>query len=169
MNIIDPFKLPSLPLAWNSALPKCPAIYFAISENHQIFYIGSSTNLHSRWLNHNRFQELKNLGDVRVAWLQVLDISVLGLLESQAIRAYKPPLNIRRAKGDGSGCIYWRTVTKKGKDYHEAYYQYEFWSGGDRLVKSTKYIPKKLLPEVQRLNDEKAPVREILTLLGVVS
>jgi hypothetical protein len=29
----------------------------------------------------------------------------------------------RRRKGDGSGCIYWRTVTKKGKDYQEAYYQ----------------------------------------------
>jgi excinuclease UvrABC nuclease subunit len=167
MNIIDPFKLPSLPLAWNSALPKCPAIYFAISENHQIFYIGSSTNLHSRWLNHNRFQELKNLGDVRVAWFQVLDISVLRLLESQAIRAYKPFLNsLKRNRGDGSGCIYFRTVTKKGKDYDEAYYHYEIWEKGDRLIKSTKYIPKKLLPEVQQLNDEKAPVREILKLLG---
>jgi hypothetical protein len=75
----------------------------------------------------------------------------------------------RRRKGDGSGCIYWRTVTKKGKDYHEAYYQYEFWSSGDRLVKSTKYIPKRLLAQVQQLNDEKAPVREILKLLRVIS
>jgi hypothetical protein len=39
---------------------------------------------------------------------------------------------IRRTKGDGSGCIYYRAVTKKGKQYREAYYQYEFWSGGDR-------------------------------------
>jgi hypothetical protein len=74
----------------------------------------------------------------------------------------------RRRKGDGSGCIYWRTVTKKGKDYHEAYYQYEFWNGGDRLIKSTKYIPKRLLTQVQQMEQQKAPVREILMLLGVV-
>ncbi len=74
---------------------------------------------------------------------------------------------MKRNRGDGSGCIYFRTVTKKGKDYDEAYYHYEIWEKGDRLIKSTKYIPKKLLPEVQQLNDEKAPVREILRLLGV--
>jgi hypothetical protein len=74
----------------------------------------------------------------------------------------------RRRKGDGSGCIYWRTVTKKGKNYQEAYYQYEFWKKGDRLIKSSKYIPKGKLAQVQRLNGEKAPVREILKLLGVV-
>ncbi len=74
----------------------------------------------------------------------------------------------RRRKGDGSGCIYYRTVTKKGKEYREAYYQYEAWKDGDRLLKSSKYIPKRLLPQVQQLDSEKAPVKEILKLLGVV-
>ena len=74
----------------------------------------------------------------------------------------------RRCKGDGSGCIYYRTVIKKGKEYREAYYQYEVWNKGDRLVKSSKYIQKRLLSQVQRLESEKAPVKEILKLLGVV-
>ena len=73
----------------------------------------------------------------------------------------------RRNRGEGSACIYYRTVTKKGKDYCEAYYQYEFWSEGDRLTKSTKYIPKRLLGRVQELEAKKAPVREILAVLGV--
>jgi hypothetical protein len=73
----------------------------------------------------------------------------------------------RRRKGDGSGCIYWRTVTKKGKDYQEAYYHYEIWENGDRIIKSSKYIPKRLLDRVQELDDQKTPVREILKLLGV--
>jgi hypothetical protein len=73
----------------------------------------------------------------------------------------------RRDKGEGSGCIYWRTITKNGKDYQQAYYHYEIWSKGDRLVKSSKYIPKRLLDRVQELDDQKAPVREILKLLGV--
>ncbi|RUS94637.1 hypothetical protein DSM106972_092740 [Dulcicalothrix desertica PCC 7102] len=78
------------------------------------------------------------------------------------------PRKRRRHKGDGSGSIHWRTVTKKGKDYHEAYYHYEFWSDGEREVKSTKYIPKRLLSQVQSLDLEKAPVREILEVLGVL-
>jgi hypothetical protein len=36
----------------------------------------------------------------------------------------------RRDRGEGSGCIYWRTLTKNGKDYQQAYYQYEFWEKG---------------------------------------
>ena len=75
---------------------------------------------------------------------------------------------MRRHKGEGSGTIHWRTITKGGKDYPQAYYHYEFWNGGDRLIKSTKYIPKRLLQRVEQLEQEKAPVREILKVLGVV-
>ncbi|BAZ36670.1 C-5 cytosine-specific DNA methylase (plasmid) [Calothrix sp. NIES-4101] len=74
----------------------------------------------------------------------------------------------KRRKGDGSGSIHWRTITRGGKDYPQAYYHYEFWNGGDRLVKSSRYIPKKLLAQVQKMEMEKVPVREILGLLGVV-
>jgi phage N-6-adenine-methyltransferase len=78
------------------------------------------------------------------------------------------PSKMRRDKGEGSGTIHWRTITKNGKDYPQAYYHYEFWSDGDRLTKSSRYIPKRLLSQVQQLEAEKAPVREILQVLGVV-
>jgi hypothetical protein len=78
------------------------------------------------------------------------------------------PSKMRRHKGEGSGSIHWRTITKGGKDYPQAYYHYEFWNGGDREVKSTKYIPKRLLAQVQRLEHSLEPVREILKVLGVV-
>ncbi|WP_211293112.1 ASCH domain-containing protein [Brunnivagina elsteri] len=74
----------------------------------------------------------------------------------------------KRRKGDGSGSIYWRTITRGSKDYPQAYYHYEFWSGGDRLIKSSRYIPKRLLAQVHQLDAEKAPVREILGVLGVM-
>ncbi|MEM1392119.1 MAG: hypothetical protein AAGG00_02290, partial [Cyanobacteria bacterium P01_H01_bin.150] len=74
----------------------------------------------------------------------------------------------KRRKGDGSGSIHWRVITRGGKDYQQAYYHYEFWKDGDRLTKSSKYIPKRLLSQVQRLEAEKAPVREILKVLGVM-
>ncbi|MBU7587463.1 MAG: hypothetical protein KAF91_32330 [Nostoc sp. TH1S01] len=78
------------------------------------------------------------------------------------------PSKMRRNKGEGSGSIHWRTITKNAKDYQQAYYHYEFWSDGDRLVKSSKYIPKRLLNQVQQMEQEKAGVREILGALGVM-
>ncbi len=165
MNIIDPFKLPSLPLTWNRALPKCAAIYFVISENKQILYIGSTVNLNSRWFRHERCRELANTGNVKIAWFQVSDISILTELESQSIRSYQPSLNIRRCKGDGTGRIQMRILTKKnGKQYQQAWYDWQLKSGEKVISKST-YIPKRLLPQVQQLEESKAPVKEILKLL----
>ncbi|OWY67871.1 hypothetical protein B7486_28880 [cyanobacterium TDX16] len=88
-------------------------------------------------------------------------------MQSDLSPSNKSPSKTRRAKGDGSGSIHWKTISRNGKDYPQPWYHYEFWSEGERLIKSTKYIPKNLLPEVQRLNHEKARVREILRLLGV--
>ena len=72
----------------------------------------------------------------------------------------------RRTKGDGSGSIHWRK--SQGK-YQQAFYHYEFWEKGERTEKSTKYIPKKLLPQVQKLQQQKAPVREILDLISYLT
>ena len=69
----------------------------------------------------------------------------------------------RRQKGSGSGYIYWRVY--KGK-YKQAFYHYELWRNSDRHIKSSKYIPKKLVAEIQRLDAQKAPVTQILKLLG---
>ena len=77
------------------------------------------------------------------------------------------PSKMRRHKGEGSGNIHWRTITKKGKDYPQAYYHFEFWTQGDRLVKSSKYIPKRLIHRVEQLEQDKAPVQDILQVLGV--
>ncbi|WP_335104174.1 hypothetical protein [Nostoc sp.] len=55
------------------------------------------------------------------------------------------PSKIRQYKGEGSGSIHWRTITRNGKDYSQAYYYYEFWSESDRTLKSSKYILKLLL------------------------
>ena len=79
----------------------------------------------------------------------------------------KSPSKKRRRKGEGSGCIYWCTVTRNSKEYPQYWYHYEIWSEGDRLVKSSKYIPKSKLAQVQQLEKQKAPVQEILKVLGV--
>ena len=67
----------------------------------------------------------------------------------------------RRLKGEGSGSIYYRTVTKHGKEYQEAYYH---WCENGK--KRTKYIPKKLLNRVKEAEYLKLPVSDIVILLG---
>ncbi len=71
------------------------------------------------------------------------------------------PSNTRRKKGEGNGSIYYRTVTRNGKDYQQAYYH---WVEGSK--KRTKYIPKKLLDRVCEAESRKLPVNYILVLLG---
>ncbi|MCW5313066.1 hypothetical protein GTQ43_04180 [Nostoc sp. KVJ3] len=77
------------------------------------------------------------------------------------------PSKTRRHKGLGSGSIQWKTITLHGKDYPQAWYHYEFWKDGDRLVKKCKYIPKRLLGRIEKLEADKAPVKEILSILRV--
>ncbi len=74
-----------------------------------------------------------------------------------------PPSKIRREKGEGSGHIYYRTVTRNGKEYQQAYYQWR-----ENGQQRTKYIPKKLLDKVQEAESRKLSVSDILVLLGCI-
>jgi hypothetical protein len=73
-----------------------------------------------------------------------------------------PPTKSRRKKGDGTGYIYRRTITRREKQYEESYYRYRDESGKLR----SKYIPQKLLCKVQEAESRKKPIADILVLLG---
>ncbi|MEO1558851.1 MAG: GIY-YIG nuclease family protein, partial [Cyanobacteria bacterium J06632_19] len=74
---INPLDLPSVTLLEKHKLPQLPAIYFAIAESGEILYIGRSINIANRWLRHHRYSELKEIGNVRIAWLSCSDESLL--------------------------------------------------------------------------------------------
>lgn len=76
-----------------------------------------------------------------------------------------PSKKSRRKKGKGSGSIHYRTIKKNNKEYKQAYYHYEFWQDGDRLIKSSEYIPRKMEAKIIRMNGEKVSVDEILKVL----
>jgi hypothetical protein len=71
------------------------------------------------------------------------------------------PSKTRRRKGEGNGSIHWRTVTRNGKEYRQAYYH---WVEDGK--KRTKYIPKKLLDRLKESESRKLPIADILILLG---
>ena len=76
-----------------------------------------------------------------------------------------PPSNKKRKQGEGTGYIECKPIKRSGKEYKQYWYHYEEWQGGDRLVKKSRYIPKRLVQKVKRMNDEKVPVEEILKIL----
>ena len=76
-----------------------------------------------------------------------------------------PASKKNRVKGKGSGWIECKPIKRSGKEYKQYWYHYETWSDGDRMVQSSKYIPKKMESKIIRMNNEKAPVEQILKVL----
>jgi hypothetical protein len=74
----------------------------------------------------------------------------------------------KRAIGDGTGRITIRSISKKGKNYKEYWYDWQYYQNG-KLIGRSKYIPKRLVPQIQALEGEKVPVSKILEVLGVRS
>ena len=76
-----------------------------------------------------------------------------------------PPSTKKRKHGYGGGYIECKPITKNGNQYKQYWFHWEEWREGDRVMKKSRYIPKKLVSKVERMNDEKAPVAKILKVL----
>lgn len=94
MNV-KPEDLPSLPIKWKSALPKCSGIYFAIDAEGKVQYIGRSKNINQRWASsgHHRYERLVLVAGIRIAWMEICESSLLPEIESALIEWFCPPLN----------------------------------------------------------------------------
>jgi hypothetical protein len=78
------------------------------------------------------------------------------------------PPSKRRKQGCGTGYIECKPIKRSGKEYKQYWYHYEEWQQGDRLKKKSRYIPKRLLARVEKLEAEKAPVRDILEVFSTI-
>lgn len=106
MKVITPESLnlsalPSVPLINRKQLPPILGIYFAIDSLGVVQYIGQSINIRNRWVNHHRQSELKVVGNVSIAYLEVSEPSLLSEIEWALIEYFNPPLN--RLKRQPSG------------------------------------------------------------------
>lgn len=72
----------------------------------------------------------------------------------------------KRTLGTGTGRVVARTVSKNGKDYKQYWYDWQYFLAGRRIGRS-RYIPKRLLPQIMALEQEKVPVSKIIEVLGV--
>lgn len=90
-------ELPSLPLEWHKALPKCAAIYIAY-RFEEVLYVGRSVDLQNRWKGHHRIKQLIEVGNVRLAWIEVSNSKLLPAIETALIEYLQPRFNFAACK-----------------------------------------------------------------------
>lgn len=81
-------------------------------------------------------------------------------------RPLTPSKKSRRNKGDGSGWILNKPVTRNGKTYDQWWFQYEVNQGGSKRVNRSVYVPKVKLDQITQLNDQRVPIDDILDVIG---
>jgi DNA-binding Xre family transcriptional regulator len=89
-------KLPSVDLSDLSDrafIPSAPGIYFCLSADGEVLYIGRSINISRRWIQHHRQKQLAQIDNVRLAWLEVSDTYLLPSIEKALIEYFNPSLN----------------------------------------------------------------------------
>ena len=89
------------------------------------------------------------------------------VMETSVISPRKiiPASKRHRHKGKGTGWIQCKPIKRNGKEYKQYWYHYETWREGDRMIQSSKYIPKKMEAKIIRMNNEKESVEKILKVL----
>ena len=89
---IDPMNLPSSLISEIRNLPESCGIYFAISAENQILYVGKASNLRRRWCGHHLSSYFISLGNIRIAWASVSQ-ECIDALEIDLIRRFTPRFN----------------------------------------------------------------------------
>jgi hypothetical protein len=74
-------------------LPEIGAIYFVLSANNEIEYIGKAKKLRKHWRSHECCMNLDSPKTCRVAWFEVLSEDERTQAEKQLIRKFNPKLN----------------------------------------------------------------------------
>ena len=90
---IDFKKLPSVSIENRRQLPESSCIYFAIDSQDKIQYIGMTVNVKKRWRHHHRFEELEQIGGIRIVYLEVSEPALLPAIELALIKYFSPFLN----------------------------------------------------------------------------
>lgn len=85
--------LPCVPLNKKKELPTVAGIYFAIDAQGKVQYIGRTKNLKNRWTRHHRESQLNELTNIKIAYLEISEISLLSEIERALIKWFKPFLN----------------------------------------------------------------------------
>lgn len=88
------FALPSVPYAEKRYLPDVPGIYFVLSEDGQVVYIGAANySLRRRWRQHNETRTIRATQSVRIAYVVCEHYWQRRMTERFAVSSLQPILN----------------------------------------------------------------------------
>ena len=90
---INVTALPYVLMDERGSLPNIPAVYFVLNNTGDILYIGRAKSLCFRWQSHHRMAQFIAYKDLKLAWIVVEDIDLLGSLEKSCIDYFSPSLN----------------------------------------------------------------------------
>jgi len=77
----------------SNKLPSISGIYFVLDAFETVRYVGLSKNLKLRMASHRKAETFQLLGEARIAYLAVSDISSLPAMEIALIKRFSPNLN----------------------------------------------------------------------------
>lgn len=76
-----------------------------------------------------------------------------------------PSKKTRRKKGEGTGYLAKYNFNRGGQTYEQYNYHWEIWRKGELVARKRKYVPKRLVEKIQKMEAEKVPIKDILFLL----
>lgn len=85
-------ELPFVMFSDRKKLPTTPCIYLVVDRDERVLYVGRSVNPSQRWESHHKYDALKKIEGIRIAYLDV-DESLLYSIEKALISWFAPPLN----------------------------------------------------------------------------
>lgn len=89
---MDLTTLPSVPFSDRIALPRKPGVY-VVSDSTGVVYVGQAKVIRDRWRNHHRAVDLVTLPDVRIAWIETVELADRLALEGQLTQEHRPRFN----------------------------------------------------------------------------
>lgn len=95
LSVVKITLLPSVPFEHRQTLPAISAVYFVLSAQREIVYIGECGNLYARWVgkHHQRAPQMLR-GGYRIHWQHLPDdVSIRRTVERQAINYFQPLWN----------------------------------------------------------------------------
>lgn len=97
---VNPLTLPFVPLdrgRRTSRFPMASCVYFAVSQDGKVQYIGQAVCLRQRWQWHSKELALLKMGQINIAYL-LASSDCLDYLEQSLILRFNPPLNKLRPR-----------------------------------------------------------------------
>ena len=91
--ILQPQKLPRIPLSQANLLPDAPGLYLVIDGANRVWYVGRASSIRDRHQNHEHLSDFKNNKCTYVCPFIWEDSDDLDFWERENINHYKSPIN----------------------------------------------------------------------------